>query len=173
MKRFSIIFLIISMAGLLITGCGNNNTASTDTNKDSAVTFDVTVIKKIIEEKNDQFTKAHITGQKDSVVMVNYFTQDAKIFPPNSDAMIGQPAIAMLTSQYMKFEISEFREETTAFYGNQDYLIDEGNYFMIYGEDNIMEKGKYLNVWKKEDGDWKVYSNIWNTNMPATTTGKI
>lgn len=77
-------------------------------------------MKKVIEEKNNQFTEAHITGKKDSAVMVNYFTRDAKVFPPNSDAVIGLPAIAALTSQYMKFEIQDFREETTAFYGNDE-----------------------------------------------------
>jgi ketosteroid isomerase-like protein len=161
MKQLSIFFLTISFVGLLTISCVNKNYTSTD--------FDVTKMKKIIEEKNNEFTEAHITGKKDSAVMVNYFTQDAKIFPPNSEPVIGQLAISELTSQYMKFSITEFSEETTAFYGNEDYLIDEGNYFMSYGEDNTVEKGKYLNVWKKEDGEWKVYSNIWNTNMPATT----
>ncbi len=168
MKQVSICFLAITFAGLLTIGCGNNNTASTDTDKDSAATFDVTAMKKIIEEKNNQFTKAHITG--DSAAMVNIYTQDAKVFPPNSDAVIGRPAIEVLTSQYLKFDIKEFREETTAFYGNEDYLIDEGNYIFIYGKDNTVEKGKYLNVWRKEDGDWKIFTNMWNTNMPATPT---
>ena len=106
--------------------------------------------------------------RSDSTFLVNIYTQDAKVFPPNSDAVIGRPAIAVITSQYLKFDIKEFREETTAFYGNEDYLIDEGNYFVRYGKDNIIEKGKYLNVWRKEDGDWKLPTNMWNTNMPAT-----
>ncbi len=163
MKQVSICFLAITFAGLLTIGCGSNN-------KDSSATFDVTAMKKIIEEKNNQFTKAHITGQKDSAAMVNIYTQDAKVFPPNSDPVIGRPAIAVLTSQYLNMDIKEFREETTAFYGNEDYLIDEGNYIFIYGKDNTIEKGKYLNVWKKEDGDWKIFTNMWNTNMPATPT---
>ena len=84
--------------------------------------------------------------------------------------MIGHPAIAELVSQYMKFDIKEMSEEVTAVYGNVDYLIDEGTYFMSYGKDNTIEKGKYLNVWKKEDGDWKVFTNMWNSSMPSTPT---
>jgi len=168
MKQVSIFFLAITFAGLLTIGCGSNNTDSTATDKDSAATFDVTAMKKIIQEKNNQFTKAHIIG--DSIAMVDIYTQDAKVFPPNSDAVIGRPAIAVATSLYLNMDIKEFREETTAFYGNEDYLIDEGNYIFIYGKDNTIEKGKYLNVWKKEDGDWKIFTNMWNTNMPATPT---
>ena len=157
-KHLGMFFLIGCGLALLVLGC----------NQQQKPTFDVTAMKQIIEEKNNQFTKAHITG--DSAFLVNIFTQDAKVFAPNSDIVIGRPAIAVVNSQYLKLDIKEFREETAAFYGNEDYLIDEGNYYFRYGKDNTIDKGKYLNVWKKEDGDWKIYSNIWNTNMPATPT---
>jgi ketosteroid isomerase-like protein len=157
-KHLGMFFLIGCGLALLVLGC----------NQQQKPTFDVTAMKKIIEEKNNQFTKAHITG--DSAFLVNIFTQDAKVFAPNSDIVIGRPAIAVVNSQYLKLDIKEFREETTAFYGNEDYLIDEGNYYFRYGKDNTIDKGKYLNVWKKEAGDWKIYSNIWNSNMPATPT---
>jgi ketosteroid isomerase-like protein len=39
---------------------------------------------------------------------------------------------------------------------------------MVYGKDKTTEHGKYLNVWRKENGDWKIYSNMWNANAPAT-----
>jgi ketosteroid isomerase-like protein len=159
MKKHLGMFLLIGCGLVLIVlGC----------NQRQKPTFDVTAMKKIIEGKNNQFTKAHITG--DSAFLVNIFTKDAKVFAPNSDVVIGRPAIAVVNSQYLKLDIKEFREETIAFYGNEDYLIDEGNYYFRYGKDNTIDKGKYLNVWKKEDGDWKLYSNIWNTNMPATPT---
>lgn len=78
--------------------------------------------------------------------MVDIFTQDARVLPPNADPVIGRPAIEAATSQYLTFGITEFREETTAFYGNEDLLIDEGTYVMVYGSDNTVENGKYLNV---------------------------
>jgi ketosteroid isomerase-like protein len=168
MKQGYIFFLAITFTGLLNIGCGNNNSASTDTPKDSTSTFDLTAMKKIIEEKNNQFTKAHVTG--DTAFLNNIFTHDAKVFAPNSDVVMGRHAIAALNSQWVNFDIKEFREETTAFYGGEDYLIDEGNYYARYGKDNTVDKGKYLNVWKKENGDWKMFTNMWNTNMPATPT---
>jgi ketosteroid isomerase-like protein len=156
MKKIKIAILsgAVTFAGLLSLGC-----------RDSAATFDLSSIKKVIDEKNHRFTNAHVTN--DTAAIVDFFTQDARILAPNSDAVIGRPAITVLVSQYQKFDIKEFREETTALYGNKDYLIDEGSYFMSYGKDHTVEKGKYLNVWKKVDGDWKIYSNMWNTNTPA------
>jgi ketosteroid isomerase-like protein len=128
--------------------------------------FDVAAMKKIIEAKNNQFTQAHITG--DTTFLNNIFTKDAKAYPPNSDAVVGRAAISAVNSQWVNYDIKEFREETTALYGCEDYLIDEGNYYLRYGKDNTIDKGKYLNVWKKENGDWKIFTNMWNTSMPAT-----
>jgi ketosteroid isomerase-like protein len=168
MKQICLFFLTITFAGILTPGCGNNNNPSTASSvKDSASTFDVAAMKKTIEEKNSEFAKAFITG--DSASMVNNYTQDGKLFPPNSAAVIGRPAIAALVSQYLKFGIKEFRDETTALYGNEDNLIEEGNYFMGDGKGNTIDKGKYIDIWRKVNGDWKVYSNMFNSSMPAAS----
>jgi ketosteroid isomerase-like protein len=157
-EHVGIFFFVVCGLALLVLGC----------NQKQKHAFDLTAMKQIIEEKNNQFTNAHITG--DGATIDKMLTQDARSFPPNADAAIGRAAIAALTSEYLKLGIKEFREETTALYGNEDYVIDEGNYVIRYGNDNTIEKGKYVNVWKHVDGDWKLYSNIWNSNMPATPT---
>lgn len=49
-------------------------------------------------------------------------------------------------------------------------MIDQGTYVVSYGPDSVVERGKYLNVWKQEDGTWKIYANMWNTSAsPAAT----
>jgi ketosteroid isomerase-like protein len=162
MKQVSICFLAMIWAGLTV-GCGNHNKASKDIAKRSM--FDATAMKHIIEEKTNRFTQAHIT--KDTTFLNHIFTQDAKVYAPNSDVVIGRAAISRVNSEWVNFGIKEFREESAAFYGNEDYLMDEGKYYLRYGENDIIDKGKYINIWKKEDGDWKIFSNIWNTSLPA------
>ncbi len=122
-------------------------------------------MKEIIKEKDDAFAKAFVTG--DSAGLVNAYTEDGKIFPPNSEAVIGRAAIAGLISQYLKFGIKEFHDETTSLYGNEDNLIEEGNFFMGDGKGNTIDKGKYIDVWRKVNGDWKIYSNMFNSSLPA------
>lgn len=169
MKQVPIFILAITFAGILTTGCGSNNTGSTAINdKDSSSAFDVNAMKKTIEEKNDAFAKAFVTG--DSASVINAYTEDGKIFPPNSDAVIGRAAIAGMISQYLKYGIKKFHDSTTALYGNEDNLIEEGTYFMGDDKGNTMDKGKYIDVWRKVDGDWKIYSNMFNTSMPAAPT---
>jgi len=130
----------------------------------AAESFDLAAMRKVIEENNARFTRAHVTG--DQALIDAMFTEDAKSLPPESEPVIGRAAISKLTADYIAFGVAEFSEETTDFYGNEELLIDQGNYVMVYGKDKTTEKGKYLNVWKKEGGTWKIYSNVWNTNAP-------
>jgi ketosteroid isomerase-like protein len=155
MKQGAAVLLILFL-GTLATGCG---CVSADP------ALDMTALRELIEEKNRAFTKAHITGEVE--VINSYFSEDARIFLPNAELVTGSADIAELNSQYIEYGITEFREETTTLYGNEQYLIEEGLYYMTYGEDNTVENGKYINIWKPVDGDWKVQSNIWNSNMPA------
>lgn len=58
--------------------------------------------------------------------------------------------------------VKAFRMDTLRCYGNEDLVVEQGTYAMTYGPDDVVECGKYLNVWKPEDGAWKLYANIWN-----------
>ena len=156
---------IVTVLVTLISGCGNSNPDSANKNsKDSAAIFDITAMQKIIDAKNKVFGKAFENG--DSATVVNNYTKDAKLFPPNSDAVVSKDSIGLVVSEYLKYGIKEFRDETTALYGNETNLIEEGKFFMGDGKGNTIDKGKYLCVWRKEDGVWKIYSDIFNTSLP-------
>ena len=161
MKQFTFTFLILVAFIFLLSSCQDKMKENTTEQK---VAFNLDSTRKIIEEINNEFEKAFISG--DSARMVNQYTQDGKLFPPNSAAVIGSTAIGQLVAQYLKFGVKEFRDETTALYGNEDNLVEEGNYFMGDGKGNIIDIGKYIDIWRKVDGNWKVYSNMWNTSMP-------
>lgn len=164
--RNSLLFVLASAVTIVsAAGCTGNGKSDSTTGKSGAAGFDLAAARKVIEENNNRFTRAHVTG--DNATIDTMFTRDAKVLPPGADPVIGRAAIAELTSRYIAAGVTEFREETTDFYGNEEILIDQGDYVMVYGKEKTLERGKYLNVWKKEDGTWKIYSNIWNTNAPA------
>jgi len=158
-----LLFAFLSV--FFFSSCGDHPT--TASNADAAVqpaaplNFDS--LKKVIEEKDKNFTSAFVKG--DSSTVVNAYTTDARIFPPNHEMIAGQQAIGTLVSQFFKYGIKEFRDSTTSLYGNEENLIEEGSFFMADAKGNVMDKGKYLVVWKKVSGDWKIYSDIWNTSL--------
>lgn len=166
MSRRSLSAPALVLAALLATACSSQEPPTVATaRQDTRAVFDLAAMRKVIEAQNDRFTGAHVAG--DGATIDAMFTRDARSYPPGADAAIGLPAIHDLTAEYLKAGVKEFREVTTDFYGNQELLVDAGTYVMVYGADHVVEHGKYLNVWKQEDGAWKIHANIWNTNPPA------
>jgi ketosteroid isomerase-like protein len=119
---------------------------------------------KTIRKRTTAFTRAHIT--RDTAFLNNIFTKDARVLAPNSEVVTGKKSISQLNSEWVNYGVHQFEEISTAMYGGGNFIVDEGNYFMIYGPDSTSERGKYINVWKKVNGNWKIYSNIWNSSLP-------
>lgn len=109
------------------------------------------------------FSKAYMNGDFETIA--NSYTADAKIFPNNADIISGREAVKerwmlgagnkILNHEIIPLEIT--------FLG--DYAHDYG-YFQGKSENKdgtvANWRGKYVVVWRKEDGDWKMYLDIWN-----------
>jgi ketosteroid isomerase-like protein len=164
-------FFILLFTLILTSSCSGpavDTSAKAVTSSDTS--FDIAAVRKIIDEKNAAFGKAF--GNGDSATMVNNYTKDAKIFAPNSPVVAGKDSMAVLISEYLKYGIKEFKDEATTLYGNENNVIEEGKYFMGDGKGNTIDKGKYICVWRKEDGVWKLYADIFNTSIPPAPAKK-
>lgn len=157
-------FLLLLTTYVILSSCGSPSSPSPEIVPETPAIFDLDEAAKVIQEKTNQFTAAHIT--KDTAYLNNSFTKDARIFPPNAEAVVGHNDIAQLNIDWVNYGVYEFTEKSTALYGNQEYLIDEGTYYLRYGDENTIDQGKYVNIWKQENGVWKIYSNIWNSSLP-------
>ena len=47
------------------------------------------------------------------------------------------------------------------------FLSETGHYEIYAAENKLLDKGKYVVVWKSVNGVWKMYRDIFNTSMPA------
>lgn len=159
--------MAIILAGFLTIGCNNKPAVNKNSDKERADFFDINAVKKIIQDKNDAFMKAHIL--RDTATLNNMYAKGAKVFAPNSEVVSDQATIKAMNLEWVNYDIKEAREVSTAVYGNEDYVIDEGTYYMSFGADSIVDKGKYMNVWKQEDGKWKMFRNMWNSSVPLTS----
>ena len=152
------------LAALLAGACSGPSPAST---RAARLPFDLEATRRLIAEQNERFTNAHVTG--DIATIDSMFAPDAKSYPPGAAAVIGLPAMHDFTVEYIKAGVTDFREKTTDFYGNAEYVVDAGTYVVTYGPTHVTERGKYLNVWTQVDGSWKIKSNMWNTDALAST----
>lgn len=158
MARFA--FLACSvLTWLLVSACSDPASAPARTDRPP---FDLAATRQLISQQNQRFTEAHLKG--DVATIDEMFASDAKVYPPGSAALTGPQALHDFTVDYIKAGLTEFREDSTDFYGTAEQVVDAGTYVVTYGPDHVTERGKYLNVWTQVNGRWKIQSNMWNSS---------
>lgn len=110
-----------------------------------------------------KFSKDYMNADYDA--MVDAYTTDAKIFPDNVDIIEGLDAIKKRWILEKDSKILHHRMKPVEINFLGDYAYDYGYY---EGKTQNVDgsvvdwKGKYVVVWKKQDGIWKMYLDIWN-----------
>jgi uncharacterized protein (TIGR02246 family) len=143
----SLIFLIF--ISIIFLGC---------TQKPADVTREISVAIK-------EFTETFNNGDAQALAM--RYTSNAKMYPSNSDVIEGQEAIEGFWNVVMNAGIKKGHFETITAESFGNIAIEEGRYELYTEEDQTVDQGKYIVTWEKENGQWKLHRNIWNTSNPA------
>jgi ketosteroid isomerase-like protein len=57
--------------------------------------------------------------------------------------------------------------ETAEVGGKGDVVYEVGTYTLFGDQGQAVDNGKYVVVWKRERGAWKLHRDIWNSSRPA------
>jgi len=98
----------------------------------------------------------------DALGTAGHYADDAQILPPRHPAIAGKPAIAAYFQANIDKYIS-FGNDSTWSVVKGNIAIEQGTYNVRnvrVGED--VETGKYIRVWKKINGGWKLYRDMFS-----------
>jgi ketosteroid isomerase-like protein len=101
-------------------------------------------------------------NQGDALRTAAHYTDDAQILPPRHPVIEGKPAIAAFFEANIDKYIG-FGNETTWSVVRGDVGVEQGIYRVRnvrVGQD--VESGKYIRIWKKINGDWKLYRDMFS-----------
>lgn len=158
------ITILICSGFIFLTSCNQAPTTTATETKDSVPVFDIVAAKAAIADANKAFCEAAMKG--DSNALAASYASGAHMLMPNMPAIVDAPGIAGATAGLAKEKIPDFKLETVDIFGNQDNVIEEGRYTMTDGKGKTLDQGKYLVVWRQENGKWKLYRDIFNSDMP-------
>ncbi|MBJ6367817.1 YybH family protein [Snuella sedimenti] len=127
-------------------------------------TFNLTVAKAEIVDANKEFMKRFAAS--DSIGLSNLYSMDAKFMMNGAPAIIGRENIQSTLSSIMASGISSVKLITIDVWGTENFITEEGELSLFIGEDEV-DQGKYMVLWKKEDGKWKLFRDIFNSNQAA------
>lgn len=124
-----------------------------------------------ISEANKAFMESFNSGDM-AAVALNY-TEDAKLFPANSEIIQGREKIKAFWGGATEMGVRKANLETTTADGFGNYAIEEGKYTLYAGGDIIIDEGKYIVTWLKVNGKWLIDRDIWNTNNTVSSSTNL
>ena len=134
-----------------------------------AAKVDVRSEADAIRELDRRWLAAEVA--QDGAAASAFFAPDGVEMPANGPAVVGRKAIQAWYAEWLNtpgMSVS-FYPEVIEIAASGDLAYDRGAYrFATDGPQGHTEDvGKYLTVWKKLDGEWKVVVDTANSNQPA------
>ena len=104
-------------------------------------------------------------GQGDADGVSNLYTKTGSVLPPNSEIIGGIAAIRGFWQAVMDMGIKGAKLETVDLEVYPGGAWERGNYTLTGAKGEVMDRGKYIVVWKEEGGKWKLHRDIWNSSL--------
>ena len=142
-----------------------NGFSCNDQNKPAK--FDLASVEKLIDQANHSYGKRFTSN--DSFFYIERYTTDAEVFPAQNPIVTGRANIQKYFYNNGENEPIAIELGIRAVYGNPDLVVEEGLYNFPDGKGGSIDKGKYLALWKVEAGKWKIFREIWNSDLPPSS----
>jgi uncharacterized protein (TIGR02246 family) len=117
-------------------------------------------VRESIESANRAFAAAFLRGDADAVAEL--YTVDGQLLPPGSGIVSGRPAIAAFWKGAIDAGVKDLVLETTQLESAGDFAYEVGTVRIVAGDGQASED-RYLVVWKRENGTWRLHRDIWNS----------
>lgn len=124
-----------------------------------------TEVQSAIEAATNQLIEAF--GRQDAAGCASLYTAQGAMLPPNADIAWGRPAIQEVWQGIFDAGLTAFRVESLEVERAGDLAYEMGRYTLYAGDNAVADEGKYLLIWKREAGQWRIHRDIVNTSRPA------
>ncbi len=161
MKKHTLITLVGLCCLFFMSSCKKQVDALTS----DTPTFDAEAAKTAIEERSKIFVDA--INSKDSVGLANCYTADAKFMQPNDKSIEGRANIKKIFGQWMKGGMPQMSITVHEVWGCEDMVAAENSWTFINQSGKTVDAGKSLEIYKMEDGVWKLHRDCYNSDMPV------
>jgi ketosteroid isomerase-like protein len=125
---------------------------------------DLTPEKNAIAQQSQRFADALKKGDTNTIGAL--YTSDAKILDQDAPAISGTESIVGHYVSILQDSITGMRFTSLGAWGNETILVEEGTLEVTNAKGEVVDRGKSLVVWKKVDGEWKIFRDMYNSDGP-------
>jgi ketosteroid isomerase-like protein len=163
-KKYNNIKVLASIViiAIISISCNNANKSKEKVEQEVKPEFNLDEAKTDLQTSVIGFKEAMAKG--DAKTAANYYTTDAVFMPNNGPIVTGRGNIEKALGGFIATSFTKLDVQSTWLEGCNDYLMDTEKWTLTNGKDTIV--GKSLVIWKKEEGIWKQYKDMINTDTP-------
>jgi ketosteroid isomerase-like protein len=162
MRKISAL-IIIALGSFFVFSCNADTEKSSGEKKENSE-LDKQWAKSFIDSINTKFSEQIAAG--DSIALASHYWPDAELLLDNSEPVRGND-IVNAWGYAIRAGIKEMNFVTTDITGSSTFIIETGGYEVKDANKALIDKGKYVVVWEKRNGEWKLYRDIGSTSMPV------
>jgi ketosteroid isomerase-like protein len=102
----------------------------------------------------------------DAALLSSYYTEYGELLPPNSETVTGRESVQKFCQGVMNMGIKNAKLETVELEAMGIYACEIGKYTLFTAADTVVDRGKYIVLWKYVDDKWFLHRDIWNSSIP-------
>ena len=125
-------------------------------------------VRAAIEATNKKVMAAVKRGDVSKIAHI--YKTDVKVLPPYMDMLKGRKAAQAIWQGGIETGIKEVSLVIEEVMVGGNIACEIGRYthtIQSPGVETIIDKGKYVVIWKQDEGSWKIDTEIWNSSLPA------
>ncbi|KAK6050028.1 hypothetical protein COOONC_12465 [Cooperia oncophora] len=108
---------------------------------------------------------AEFSKTGDGAAVAKFYHSQGVLVEKGKRAIFGREEIAKLYDEYWKkVGPHTFKMSNEKYQGTDDYLIIDSDFESVPEKPADAIKGTFTHIWKKEDGNWLIYHELFEMN---------
>lgn len=103
-------------------------------------------------------------ANQDAAAATNCYTADAQLLPPGAPLVEGHAAIEQYWTAGIGAGAGGLKLVSGEVRDWDDEAYEVGTYTIALDDGTVADTGKYIVLWKRVDGEWKLHRDIWNSD---------
>ena len=119
-----------------------------------------------IDAVNRAFEAAMAAG--DAAGLAGVYTTNGSVLPTNSPTITGRDDLVKFWQGILDAGIANVALTTVELEEHGETAIELGEFVLKTADGSIADSGKFIVIWKLEDGEWRWHQDIFNSSLPAS-----
>ncbi len=119
-------------------------------------------VRAAIESANARFSA--LAAQGDGAALASLYAQDGAVMPAGSEPIRGAQAIAKFWQGALSSGVAAVELKTIEVYGQGPTATEVGEYALHDKAGKVLDHGKYIVIWRRQAGQWKLLRDMFSTN---------